>query len=100
MEMPEGWFGRPHDNCHELTWSVVRDGKLFLELDGRLHFIMIDPAIVESGKHELSISMSLLTFDWRGYGPDGRRHTRFYSKGGVVRFHANPYPDLNHSIGF
>jgi hypothetical protein len=100
MEMPEGWFGRPYDSHHELNWSVVRDGKLFLELDGQLHFIMIDPAIVESTKRELSISMSLLTFDWREYGPDGRRHTRFYSKGGIIRFHASPVPGVKHPIGF
>ncbi len=30
---PEGWFGRPYDNIHQLTYLEFRLSKLIIELD-------------------------------------------------------------------
>ena len=32
--LPNGWFGRPHDNMHELTKGAASAGALVIELDG------------------------------------------------------------------
>lgn len=89
MELPDGWFGRPYDNMHRLTWSVQRDGKLFLELDHQLHLVLADPVIGEVSAENLDLRCSQLTFDWREYGSIDRRHVTAYHDGGTVRFHAS-----------
>ena len=43
LQLPNGWFGRPYDNRHELTWSQARPHKLLLELDAQLLLVLTDP---------------------------------------------------------
>jgi hypothetical protein len=35
LKLPSGWFGRPHDNFHELTSATVVDSTLIIVLDER-----------------------------------------------------------------
>jgi hypothetical protein len=89
VELPDGWFGRPYDNMHRLTWSVERDDKLFLELDGRLHLILAGVEVLENGAGLLRLGCSHAVFYWREYGSSGDHHAVVYNVGGIVQFHAS-----------
>jgi hypothetical protein len=41
-ELPDGWFGRPMDNVHQLTFIVQRPRKLIMELDEQLYLIFTE----------------------------------------------------------
>ncbi|MCP3877281.1 MAG: hypothetical protein GY701_02635 [Sulfitobacter sp.] len=89
MELPDGWFGRPHDNMHRLTWFAVRDDKLIIELDGQLHLIAAGAELVERTATQIALSCRHCTFDWREYGTTAVNHGSVYSDGGVIRLHAH-----------
>ncbi len=89
LETPTGWFGRPFDNKHQLTWSVVRDEKLFVELDGRLHLILADVELVDESTGQLTLTCGHAVLDRRDFGSSERRRAEVFSEGGVVRFHAS-----------
>ncbi len=89
VELPDGWFGRPYDNMHRLTWSADRNNKLFVELDGQLHLILADPEVSKNEPGEFELRCSQLVFDWRDYGSAGSRHARLFHDGGRVSFHAS-----------
>lgn len=88
MELPGGWFGRPYDNLHRLTWSTVRDNKIFLELDTQLHLFLADVEIVEVAERELVLQCRQLVFDWREYGSSQRRHAEVHENGGLLKFYS------------
>jgi len=89
LELPSGWFGRPYDNQHELTFSVARPHKLILELDSRLCLVFTDVAraCVEADALVLS-GFKQLVFDWQEFGNDERCHLTVY-KLGTARFVAH-----------
>jgi len=87
VELPDGWFGRPYDNMHRLTWLDERDGKLFVELDGQLHLILADPDVEKIGAGEFGLVCSHAVLDWREYGSSGVRNARVIP-GGRVSFYA------------
>lgn len=87
MELPDGWFGRPFDNIHRLTWSAERGSKLFLELDAVMHLVISDPEIVACDPECLGLGCSQLVFDWTEYGSSGTRHATIYAEGGHIQFH-------------
>lgn len=87
MELPDGWFGRPYDNQHRLTWAVVRDSKLIVELDEQVHLILSEVAGLEEDDRALIVVTGRLVLDRREYGSSGRRETRVYENGGPVTFH-------------
>jgi hypothetical protein len=89
MELPHGWFGRPYDAMHQLTWSTSRDEKLFLELDGQVHLILADVDTVEEEPAQFTLECRHAVLDRRDYGSSGRRWAEVFSDGGVVRFHAS-----------
>jgi hypothetical protein len=90
LELPRGWFGRPHDNLHQLTWSAARDRKVLVELDGLLLLIITDPGGIESNDLEFRINgCAQVTLDWREYG-NLRPHVEDHG-GGLVRFVAGSY---------
>lgn len=89
FELPDGWFGRPYDNMHRLTWLAERDNKLIVELDGQLHLILSDPEVVASDRGAFELRCSQVVFDWRSYGSEGSRDARVFSEGGRVCFHAS-----------
>ena len=36
LVLPNGWFGRPYDNLHQLTGCTVAGDTMRIELDGQL----------------------------------------------------------------
>ena len=86
LELPDGWFGRPFDNLHELTLAEGRPLRLLLELDGRLLLTIAGPIdIVEEGDRLVLRSGAQIVFDAALYGSDEPLARSFH--GGVVVLH-------------
>jgi hypothetical protein len=69
LELPNGWFGRPYDNFHQLTWTGATEHKLLLELDSQLLLILTDPGDVDLHLAELRITgCAQVVLDWQEYG--------------------------------
>jgi hypothetical protein len=68
LVLPNGWFGRPFDNMHRLTWVEQRQDRLFLELDDQLLLVLTRPQRCNAGATELTIEAAQIVFDWREYG--------------------------------
>ncbi len=80
--LPDGWFGRPHDNQHALTTVEESEEGLTLVLDGKLHLHFKKLGSVESLGSELIFSaFDELCFEWEGYGGTSGRQTKRYSSG-------------------
>lgn len=56
LRLPTGWFGRPYDNQHRLTWSAVRGNTLLVELDGLQELILMDVGRIEVTDDSLVLS--------------------------------------------
>jgi hypothetical protein len=83
LEMPKGWFGRPYDNLHQLTWWGATDHKLLLELDRQLLLVITDPSAVEVTDSELRINeCAQVVLDWQEYG-NLRPHADNHGPGSV-----------------
>jgi len=69
LELPGGWFGRPHDNLHQLTWTGATQHKVLLELDRQLLLILTDPDAVEESELEFRVvGCAQVTLDWQEFG--------------------------------
>jgi hypothetical protein len=85
LVLPDGWFGRPHDNQHALTYLVARPHKVLLELDDQLLLTFTDLAKVRVEEAELILTgFTQCVFDWQEYGTRVP-HARVYQTG-IVRF--------------
>jgi hypothetical protein len=80
--LPDGWYGRPHDNQHALT-SVDETGEvLTIILDRKPTLRFEGLKSVESRKGELVFGpFDKLRFDWETYGADVKRGTKEYEFG-------------------
>lgn len=83
LRLPGGWFGRPDDNAHELTWSAARSRRVLLELDGQLLLILTDPGQPSRDGDDLVIPFARLIFDRQGYGT-GTLHTDQYDSASLT----------------
>ena len=82
--LPDGWFGRPYDNLHRLSFIEVRPHKLLLELDNQLLLIFTDVSKVYIENSELILEdFAQCVFDWQEYGSLSP-HVEVY-KSGVVK---------------
>ena len=89
LKLPDGWFGRPYDNQHKITWMQERPNKLIIELDEQLFLIFTKPTVVEPSGKDLTISgFKQLSFDRQGYG-DMKAHCNLF-RSGVVTFVSLP----------
>jgi len=71
IKTPSGWFGRPRDNRHSLTWSVARGSRLLLEFDERQLLVLDAPNEVTESADDLSIGgFRTLIFNWLEYGSE------------------------------
>ena len=68
LHLPGGWFGRPYDNAHQLTWSAARSSKAIIELDGQLLLILTDPGRPLHDAGNLIVPFTHLVFDGESYG--------------------------------
>lgn len=83
LELPSGWFGRPHGDLHELTWSATTTQKVLLELDGLLLLTVTEPALAEADSRRLVIpSFAQLVFDWQEFG-NRRPHAEIFTIGSL-----------------
>jgi hypothetical protein len=83
MVLPDGWFGRPYDNLHSLTWTTTRSTRLLLELDGQLLLVFTGaPTVTVSAAGLVITGFRQLAFVWQGYG-DMAPHGTVYDNGEV-----------------
>ncbi len=83
--LPDGYFGRPRDNYHQMTWIAERENKLIIELDNQLYLTFTKPVSHSTQGSDLILSsFSQLVFDRQGYG-DLTPHCVIY-KNGEVKF--------------
>ncbi|MDF1698654.1 MAG: hypothetical protein P1U56_22570 [Saprospiraceae bacterium] len=89
IELPNGWFGRPYDNIHLLTYIIERDNKIILEVDKQLYLIFTKPIAIEINESTLIISdWEQFTFDRQVYG-DMTANCDVY-KSGIVKLIGYP----------
>lgn len=82
--LPDGWYGRPYDNQHRLTFIQESGNTLTMVLDDKLTFYFEGISLINAQKNELIIGpFEKLRFDWQSYGDDGAHGTREYHSGEV-----------------
>lgn len=55
IELPSGWFGRPHDGQHRLTYSSLTAERLILAFDAHHVLIFVRPRQCDAEEHRLVI---------------------------------------------
>lgn len=89
LELPNGWFGRPYDNIHKITWHSERDSKLIIEVDNQLYLIFTKPLNYQSKESILILKdWTQFVFDRQGYG-DMRAKCDVF-KSGIVKLIGYP----------
>lgn len=87
--LPDGWYGRPHDNQHRLTSVSTEPGGLVLILDQKLTLRFEGQPSADTATRALVISgFSRCHFMWEGYGANARKGSREFASG-EVRIVAN-----------
>lgn len=92
LKLPEGWFGRPYDNWHQLS-DVEFDGPtLVITLDAAqiLRVRTSDRVVVEG--RTLRVPVADGTWKWTPYGDRGELSRISAIGAGTVEFHA-PWGD-------
>ncbi|MSP13841.1 MAG: hypothetical protein EXR62_12905 [Chloroflexi bacterium] len=83
LVLPDGWFGRPYDNTHQLTHLEIWSHKLLIELDDQLLLIFTDIKKVRIENSELLLTDFVqLVFDYQEY-VNLSPHARVYKDGEV-----------------
>ncbi len=85
LRLPAGWFGRPHDNWHQLTGTATQDEHVLIRLDGR-QVLTLQADAVSSDDRVLRIAIRGGRWDWTEYGGDQERTEALGP--GNVEFHA------------
>lgn len=88
LKLPSGWFGRPHDNFHELTATFVIGDALVVVLDERLELRLHNPQVARLDGSILRVEgFTQVDWTWYDYDADAEHRERF--DGGTVEFVAN-----------
>src|SRR6266511_1086840 len=93
LQLPDGWFGKPWDNQHALTFVVSRPERLLIEIDEQLLLVLDGPVTARTSvdpPDSAGWAVSAVTlenfaqcvFDRRGYGGDDW-HAKVYDHGSV-----------------
>ena len=88
LELPDGWFGRPYDNRHEMTSVHEGEGMLSLVLDNtkvKLFFVGLEAVYVE-GNDLVFGPFQRLDVRCQQYENEGVLCERTYERG-IVRFY-------------
>jgi hypothetical protein len=80
LVLPTGWFGRPFDNAHELTWCEARKDRLLVELDGLLLLTATRQLGLEITGDELVVTAEQVVFDQIEYGTP-KVHAEIFAPG-------------------
>jgi hypothetical protein len=89
LRLPSGWFGRPHDNWHQLTETSTEDENLLVRLD-ETQVLTLQAEAVSSDDRVLRIAIRGGRWDWTEYGGE-QEHTEVLGSGNV-EFHAPFHP--------
>jgi len=85
LVLPDGLFGRPYDNVHELTLIAPLDEGLRIFLDENLLLYITGEVSVEKKPGKLMLADFIkLDFIWKEYGST-KEHKKSYD-GGMVEF--------------
>ena len=86
LKLPTGWFGRPHDNLHELT-GIAREGEsLVLQLDQRHQLTLTGGLTATETDGTLRLTdFTRATWRWVGWGSAAVPQERHFD-GGTVEF--------------
>ena len=85
LRLPSGWFGRPHDNWHQLTGATTEDENLLLRLDDKQVLTLLTEGL-SSDHRVLRVAIREGRWDWTEYGGT-QEHTEVLEAGNV-EFHA------------
>lgn len=87
LKLPNGWFGRPYDNLHQLTSAKGTDGSVVIILDGQQSLSLEGQLYGEVVSNDILrlAGFSRAVWDWIEYGPSGKAHHEQF-EGGVVEF--------------
>ena len=88
MKLPSGWFGRPYDNCHELTSVTHTHEAIEIILDG-MQVLRISALSYSIEKGTLRIAIQHGQWDWASYGRTDRHQEQLAA--GTIEFHADPW---------
>lgn len=82
--LPDGWYGRPHDNQHALTSLNENGDGITLVLDGNLtlHFERVTSVSAQGSVLVLG-PFERLRFEWKEYGSGDTRGAKDYGPGVV-----------------
>lgn len=80
--LPDGWFGRPHDNFHPLTYLELRPHKLLIELSSQLFLVLTEPSCRIGNSSINFTDFRLCIFDWQEF-VSFRSHAKAYGEGNV-----------------
>lgn len=89
LRLPSGWFGRPHDNWHQLTDVVTEGDHVLVRLD-ETQVLRLAAEGASSEGRVLRVSIRGGRWDWIEYGGD-RAHSEVL-RSGTVEFHAAFHP--------
>ncbi len=85
LRLPSGWFGRPHDNWHQLTEVATEGGDVLIRLDGT-QVLTLEAEATSSEERVLRVTIRGGRWDWTEYGAN-QEHTEVLGPGNV-EFHA------------
>lgn len=85
LRLPSGWFGRPHDNWHQLTEAATEGGAVLIRLDDQ-QVLTLKAEATSSEDRVLRVTIRGGRWDWTEYGGT-RKHSEVLGRG-VVEFHA------------
>jgi hypothetical protein len=84
IKLPRGWFGRPYDNMHKLTWSIQRPNRILMEFDNQTLLTFTGATTIVIGGSELVVAnFQQLVIDWRDYGTSRGMHADIFTEGSV-----------------
>ena len=82
MVFPDGWYGRPGDNKHRITWIDDRKFKLILEFDDQNYLLFSKSpefSIKQEGSEIIFENYFRATLDALGYG-DFKPRTKVFDR--------------------
>ena len=84
MRLPDGWFGRPMDNCHRLTGLRAVANGLSLRLDGLQTLTLTGPFKARTEPKKLVLTgFNHAMLEWRTYGTEEAQPTKEYDSGDI-----------------
>jgi hypothetical protein len=87
LRLPSRWFGRPHDNWHQLTEATSDGDEVVIRLDN-VQVLTLEASRASEDGRVLGIEIRRGAWVWTEYG--GSRVHREDLEAGIVEFHA-PY---------